>query len=144
MTRMLRFAAAGLAGAFAMAFLGSAGNAQESVAAMIEGADAAAGQAVSMQCIGCHSLGEGEPTRFGPGLFGVVDRLIGGVEGYAYSEALAALGAEGETWTIERLDAFLANPPEAIPGNTMPFPGVRNDTDRHNLIAYLATLTSAD
>lgn len=144
MTRTLKLAAAGIAGALAMASLGSAGNAQESVAAMVEAADAAAGQAVSMQCIGCHTFGEDEGARFGPGLYGVVDRLIGGVEGFTYSDALAALGAEGETWTVDMLDAFLANPAEAIPGNTMPFPGVRDDTARHNLIAYLATLTSAE
>jgi cytochrome c2 len=112
--------------------------------ALLATADAAAGQAVAAQCRGCHTLDEGGPAVVGPNLFGIVGRAVGAAEGFNYSEALAALNAEGATWTAERLSAFLAGPAAAIPGNRMPFAGVPNDQDRANLIAYLATLVAAE
>lgn len=140
MSKMRNLVLAGTFGVAAMMGFASAGNAQEDIDAIVAAADAAAGQAVSFQCIGCHSFGEGEGTRVGPGLYGVVGRVIGGVEGFPYSEALAAKAAAGETWTLAMLDAFFTNPQEAIPGNSMPYAGMANETDRHNLLAYLATL----
>ena len=71
---------------------------------------AAAGQTVSLQCLGCHTLGEGEGTRVGPNLHGIVGRPVGSVAGFRYSDAMAAIGAGGGTWTIERLSAFLQSP----------------------------------
>jgi len=108
---------------------------------MVAAADAGAGEAVAGQCAGCHTLNEGGPAVVGPNLFGIVGRTIGAAD-FNYSDALAALGADGETWTLERLDAFLTNPAQAVPGNRMPFGGLGNETDRHNLLAYLATLAS--
>ena len=52
-------------------------------AAMVAAADIAAGQAASLQCAGCHTFGEGEAARFGPNLFGIVDRPVGSVAGFA-------------------------------------------------------------
>lgn len=40
-------------------------------------------------------------------------------------------------WRAETLDRYLAAPKKFIPGNRMPFPGIRNDKDRADLIAYL-------
>ncbi len=111
-------------------------------AAMIAAADPVAGETVAGQCAGCHTLGEGGGDGVGPHLWDIVGRTIGGVEGFNYSEALLALGEEGEVWTLGELDAFLENPGQAIPGNRMPFPGVADETDRHNLVAFLATLTA--
>jgi len=91
---------------------------------------------------GCHSFGEGEANRFGPNLFGIVYRVVGTHEGFTYSPALAALGAEGAVWTYTGLDAFLASPQAATPGTTMPFGGIADATDRANLIAYLRTLAA--
>ena len=110
---------------------------------MVAAADAGAGEAVAGQCAGCHTLTEGGPAVVGPNLFGIVESPIGAAEGFNYSDALAALNTEGATWTLERLDGFLADPGQAVPGNRMPFGGIANDEDRHNLLAYLATLTAA-
>ncbi len=109
-------------------------------AAMAVAADIAAGQAASLQCVGCHSLGEGEPGRFGPNLYGIVDRAVASVGGFGYSPAMAAAGTAGATWSIEFLSAFLESPQAAIPGTTMPFAGIADDAMRANLIGYLATL----
>lgn len=110
------------------------------LAAMVAAGDVAAGQAASMQCAGCHSFGEGEAARFGPNLFGIVDRPVASSPGFTYSAAMAAVGAAGSTWTIEFLNDFLTSPQAAIPGTVMPFAGIEDEATRVNLIAYLATL----
>lgn len=112
-------------------------------AALVAAADVAAGQTASLACAGCHTLGEGEGTRFGPNLFGIVDRPVASVAGFAYSPAMAALGATGATWTADLLNAFLTSPQGAVAGTTMPFPGIPDEATRANLIGYLATLGGA-
>lgn len=110
------------------------------IAAMVAAADIAAGQTASLQCVACHTFGEGEAARFGPNLYGVVGRPVASVSGFGYSAAMAAVGAAEGTWSIEFLSAFLMSPQTAIPGTTMPFAGIEDDATRANLIAYLATL----
>lgn len=98
-------------------------------------ADAAAGERVFGKCRSCHKLDGANGV--GPHLDGVVDRDIGGVDGFAYSDALA--GLEGG-WTPEHLEAFLASPKGYAPGTKMSFAGLPKVEDRANVIAYLATL----
>ena len=38
------------------------------------------------------------------------------------------------------LDAYLESPQKVVPGNRMPCAGLKNPTDRTDLVAYLATL----
>lgn len=105
------------------------------VTALFASADAAAGEGQWRNCRSCHSLDAGV-NGTGPSLHGVVGRAIDSVEGFNYSGALAVMG---ETWTVEALFAFLADPRGAAPGTRMTYAGLRNETDRINLIAYLAT-----
>ena len=104
------------------------------------GGDAAAGKDVFRKCRACHVMEEGK-NRVGPSLAGIVGSDKASVDGFKYSDALAT--AEGD-WTAADLDAFLANPKEAVPGNKMTFPGVRDAEDRANLIAYLADPAAAE
>jgi len=103
----------------------------------IANADPELGRQLSSRCSGCHRFGEGEPNLIGPGLFDVVGRAVGGVEGFNYSAALLELGAAGETWTFELLDRFLRSPATAIPGTRMGFAGVPHPDDRAAIIAFL-------
>lgn len=96
-------------------------------------ADAEAGASQWRNCRACHSLEAGRNGQ-GPSLHGVVGRAIDAVPGFNYSGALLQLG---DTWTVEALDRFLASPRNAAPGTAMNFAGLRNQTDRLNLIAYL-------
>ncbi len=41
-------------------------------------------------------------------------------------------------WDAKTLDAYLADPQKAVPGNRMPFPGMKTEHDRSDVIAYLA------
>ena len=40
----------------------------------------------------------------------------------------------------EGLNVYITDPHADVPGTKMIFPGIKSDTDRQNLIAYLATL----
>jgi nitrite reductase (NO-forming) len=42
------------------------------------------------------------------------------------------------TWDPSTLDAYLADPAKLVPGNRMPFPGLKTDHDRQDVIAFLA------
>jgi cytochrome c len=98
-------------------------------------ADPAKGERVWSKCRTCHKLEDGA-NGTGPHLYSVVDRSIGAVDGYGYSEVLAS---SDEAWTAENLDGFLENPRGWAPGTKMSFNGLDDVEDRANLIAYLAT-----
>jgi cytochrome c len=97
-------------------------------------ADAAAGAKVFAKCKSCHAAGPGAPNMVGPSLHGLFGRKVGTHEGFIYSDALAKAGFE---WTPARLDQYITDPRSDLPGNRMAFIGVKDPTDRKNLIAYL-------
>ena len=78
----------------------------------------------------------------GPVLNGVVGRTAGTLEGYNYSDAMKQAGANGLVWQPDTLATFLENPREHVPGTKMSFPGLKDQTDRENVIAYLATFST--
>jgi nitrite reductase (NO-forming) len=96
--------------------------------------DAVAGRQVFKKCQACHSLEPGK-TILGPSLAGIVGRKSGAEPDFTYSPAMkqAAL-----TWDALTLDAYLAEPAKIVPGNRMPFPGLKTDQDRKDVIAFLA------
>lgn len=89
-------------------------------------------------CAMCHSASPDMATLAGPPLFNVIDRKIGGVPGFAYSDALAGLGAKNRQWTRKELDLFLIDPAAYAPGTSMPI-AVAQPADRAALVAYLAS-----
>ena len=100
--------------------------------------DAAQGKTVfSRVCAACHSNEASGPRKLGPTLFGVVGRKAGSVEGFRYSQANKSSGI---TWTPDVLDVYLKDPKAKVPGTIMAFAGLKNDTERQNVIAYLETL----
>ena len=103
-------------------------------------ADAVAGKNIANVCAACHSLEVGGGPKVGPNIYGVINSDVASVSGFKYSNALTKHGGK---WTPERLDAFLANAMQVVPGTTMGFPGVADAQDRANLIAYLNTLSDS-
>nr|WP_244939547.1 cytochrome c family protein [Azospirillum doebereinerae] len=96
--------------------------------------DAEAGQKVFNTCKACHSVEAGGPNRVGPNLHGVVGRKVGSAAGFNYSPALK----DGDfSWDEQRLDGYLKDPKTALPGNKMAFAGIKNDTQRADLVAFL-------
>jgi cytochrome c len=113
--------------------------------ARIEAADADAGWRLAQRCASCHSLsadpqGAGGEARVGPPLAGVARALIGGAEGFAYSDAFVALRDAALDWSLARLDAFLADPSGAVPGTAMTVAGIADPADRANVLAFLVDL----
>jgi cytochrome c len=100
-------------------------------------ADPVAGKAVfSSVCSICHSVQVGK-NGIGPSLFGVVGRKTGSVPGFHYSPANQNANL---TWDQATLDKYLQSPRTVIPGTIMTYAGLKDDTRRADLIAYLATL----
>lgn len=95
--------------------------------------DVAKGEKVFALCRSCHVLEEGV-NRVGPSLYKVVGRKSGSVPGFAYSDANKASGV---TWTTDVLFTYLKDPKGFMPGTKMAFPGIKDDQDRANLVAYL-------
>jgi nitrite reductase (NO-forming) len=71
----------------------------------------------------------------GPSLAGIMGRKAGIESAYNYSPAMKQSGL---VWDGKTLDAYLADPQKLVPGNKMPFPGLKTDHDRADIIAYLA------
>lgn len=103
---------------------------------LLAAADAGKGAKVWGKCKACHKLEDGA-NGTGPHLYGLIDRPIAGVAGFGYSDALAGLGGN---WTVDELNAWLEKPKAYAPGNKMTFSGLKKETDRANLIAYLQTI----
>ncbi len=97
--------------------------------------DVTAGRQVFKKCQACHSLESGK-TILGPSLAGIVGRKAATDPNFAYSPALKQTTL---TWDPATLDAYLMDPQKTVPGNRMPFPGLKTDRDRKDVIAYLAT-----
>lgn len=100
-------------------------------------ADLEKGERVFRKCSACHSLAAGEQGT-GPTLYNIVDRAVSAEPGFPYSGSLIAVAP---TWSVDNLDAFLANPKGFAPGTAMGFAGLKKIEDRANLIAYLATIS---
>lgn len=97
------------------------------------GGDAAAGERVFRQCAACHTVEAGK-NRVGPTLHGIVGRMAGTVEGFAYSKSNKEFGKE---WSVQLMFDYLENPRTAMPGNKMAFAGLRNPQDRADVIAFI-------
>lgn len=88
-------------------------------------------------CKACHEIGPGAETRIGPSLNGIFGRRAGDVDDFGYSKAMARMGADGLTWTLQTLDAYVENPKALVSGTRMNYRGLRNADDRAALLAFL-------
>ncbi len=98
--------------------------------------DVAKGEKVFRKCKACHDV-EAKKNKVGPYLVGVVGRKAATAEGYHYSDAMKAKGAEGVVWDEATLDTYLTNPKAFVPGTKMTFAGLSKADERADVIAYL-------
>lgn len=106
-------------------------------AAQAQSGDPAAGQRVFNQCSACHTINQGGPNRVGPNLHGVIGRKAGSIEGFRYSANLKELGEKGLVWNEETLRPYLTNPKSVAPQGIMAYPGLRNEQQLNDVIAYV-------
>lgn len=103
--------------------------------------DVDAGATVFKRCGACHSIGEGAKNKVGPELNELFGRTAGTVPDYNYSKAMIEAGQGGLVWAPDTLGPYLHKPKEHVPGTKMSFPGLPNQKDIDNLIAYLGTFS---
>ncbi len=103
--------------------------------------DVEAGKKVFKKCIACHTIDGSTKKKSGPSLDGLYGRVAGTLEGFKFSKAMIAAGAEGWVWTPETFEAYLTNPRKAIPKNKMAFAGLKKEEDIINVEAYLLTFS---
>jgi nitrite reductase (NO-forming) len=101
--------------------------------------DVAAGKLVFRKCQACHSLEPGK-NGLGPSLAGLVGKKASGVSNYNYSPAMKGSNL---TWDVATLDAYLSDPQKLVPGNKMPFPGLKTENERNAVIAFLASTSAS-
>jgi cytochrome c len=97
--------------------------------------DAARGKILFQACAACHATDR--TNHVGPGLSGIIGRKAGTAPGFRYSRAMKRSGI---VWDDDILDAYLEAPQKVVPGNRMPYAGMKDAQDRADVIAYLSTL----
>ena len=99
-------------------------------------ADVEAGKTAFKKCALCHTTEAGK-NKIGPSLFGIVGRKSATLEDFNYSEAMKKFD---HTWDEGTLDEYLTDPRATVPGTKMIFLGIKDKTERDDVIAYLETL----
>lgn len=100
--------------------------------------DAMKGAVVFKRCKPCHALEAGGRKMLGPTLHGLFGRSAGSVPDFNYSKAMKTAGI---VWDERSLDRYLADPKGFMPGNRMPFAGLKEAGERADLLAYLKQAT---
>ncbi len=108
------------------------------VIGLLAKANTDAGKDTFKRCQQCHTADKGGRNLVGPNLWGVVGRQVGHAQGFPYSDAMKNHGGE---WTWEQLASYLHDPKAAVPGNKMAFPGIKDDAELADLLAYLRSLS---
>src|SRR5215471_7317872 len=98
--------------------------------------DVEAGKTAVKKCALCHATESGK-NKVGPSLYGVVGRKSGTLDGFNYSEGMMKFD---HAWDEQTLDTYLADPRATVPGTKMIFPGIKDEKERQDVIAYLETL----
>lgn len=104
-------------------------------AASANAQDPASGEKTFLVCRACHQIGPAAKNSIGPVLNGIVGRTAGTYPGFAYSSANKESGI---VWTPDKLDEYLTSPQTVVPHTKMIFPGIKNELQRKDVIAYLA------
>ena len=105
-----------------------------------QGTEVTSGQQVfNNLCRTCHSTKEGD-NRLGPHLHRIVGRKAGSLPNYGYSSAMKGANF---VWDEQKLERFIANPDEMVPGNSMtPYGGMASANSRAKVIAFLKSLAA--
>jgi cytochrome c len=97
------------------------------------------GESLAVPCAICHTWEEGGANAIGPNLYDIIGATKTNVDGYNYSPAFQSLRG---VWSYTELFAFLEQPSTFVPGTMMGFPGISNEQDRLDLIAYMRSWSS--
>lgn len=105
--------------------------------AELAAADRETGRNALRSCNSCHEIAKDASAtgvHAGPSLIGVFGRPVAGLPDYDYSPALRQAGGR---WTVEALNAFIADPTGTHPGTGMLRTADMTRNERVALIAYM-------
>lgn len=109
------------------------------ISARLASANAQSGKEIfDGTCGTCHLAAPGLKVAKRANLWGVVGRQKASQSDVQYSSAMKEAGG---TWSFEDLNSFISNPAFSLPGTDMIFPGLHDEKQRADLIAYLRTLS---
>ena len=100
--------------------------------------DADAGRTAFNKCRICHTVEAGGRSAVGPNLHAIFGRKAGAVDNFTYSPAMKNSGI---VWDDSSVANYLRDPKGFIPGNKMAFPGIKDETEMADLLAYLHQAT---
>jgi cytochrome c len=100
--------------------------------------NAAEGQKRFTVCKACHSVEVNGRHGIGPNLHGVFGAKAGTKEGFAFSPQMKDSNI---VWDEENMTKYVMNPRTFIPGNKMAFPGMKQEEQVRDLMAYLKGAT---
>ncbi|MDK1388997.1 cytochrome c family protein [Sinorhizobium sp. 8-89] len=106
------------------------------VTALAQEGDAEAGAVVFKKCSVCHVVDK-DTNKVGPSLNHVMGRTAGTHPNFRYSPAMVEAGKGGLVWDEATLREYLQNPKAKVKGTKMVFPGLKEEADISNVIAYL-------
>ena len=109
------------------------------VAPVVAAEDVANGESQFRKCKACHDIGEAGKNKVGPKLVNIIGAKAGAVADYSYSDDLKKLATNGFTWSEENMSKYIENPKSVAPTGKMAFPGIKDEQDRKDLIAYMKT-----
>lgn len=100
--------------------------------------DAEKGNIVFNQCRACHQVGPQARSMLAPTLNGLFGRRAGTAPRFMYTKAMTESGV---IWDEKTFRNYIRNPRGKIPGTAMIFPGIQDEQDIDDLIAYLREFT---
>ena len=125
-----------------VAYLRSHGAARPGLAPIspqLASASAESGKEIFGKTCGvCHLAAPGVKVSKKANLWGIVGRPKASQDDVEYSSSLKDAGGD---WTFEELNFFISNPALTLPGTDMIFPGLQDEKQRADVIAYLRTLS---
>ena len=98
------------------------------------------GATLAKACGACHNFEKGAGAKIGPPLWNVVDRPVGSIPGFSYSEAIKGKGGD---WSYDNINAFITSPKGYAPGTKMTYAGESDPQKRADIIDYLHTLSDS-
>jgi cytochrome c len=112
---------------------------EKAVIAVVESPLMKQGKRVFSSCASCHTINARGASTIGPNLSGILGSAAGSKSDFDYSESLQNSGI---VWTEETLDGYIQSPATYLPGGTMTFAGVHDESDRNAVLTYLIEKTS--
>ena len=93
---------------------------------------------VTKNCSACHTFNLPIKNKVGPSLAKIMNRKIGSIESYKYSNALKNIE---ENWSYKNLYLFLEKPKEWAPGTKMSYRGISKQENLANVLKYLSHIS---